>query len=606
MVEYDFPFICLNIATLLTFLLFIFILKLKNKKTLHRFTAFAVLVIFLWCAVLLTEQYLIKLNSYDGIILTNIMISVSSFVPLSLFFFGYVYAKSDAKINKWLYLLFIIPIISIILIWTNAFHHLYYVRFSQINSERIAGPYALISSIIGLVMDVLGLYYLIRFSIKNSGFFSKQSILIIIGTLFPFTVDMIFIFNIISFPIYFEAISFSVAIIFFLIAIFKFGFLSIIPIALQTVVDHISDSYIVINENYRIIDFNKSFTDSFKNIVNITRKDSLRDFFNQLEYQSFISYDGFIESINEAISTKKSVGFENQLLSEKIDRTYTVEITPIYSQSIYKGTVILLKDITEQKKSFEMIRQAQVMLIESEHLASLGQLVGGIAHNLKTPIMSISGGLEGLSDLIAEYDEAVGDVSVTEEDHHEIAEEMRVWIRKMKEYCAYMSDIITTVKGQAVQLTASTTDKFLLRELIKRVDILMNHELKRFGCRMNLICPDEASIEIKGEVNSLVQVINNLILNSIEAYEGREGEIDFIITRETDMIQFVVKDYANGMSDDVKNKLFKEMITTKAKFGTGLGLYMSYSTICGRFGGKMWFESELGNGTAFYVQVPAV
>ena len=67
-----------------------------------------------------------------------------------------------------------------------------------------------------------------------------------------------------------------------------------------------------------------------------------------------------------------------------------------------------------------------------------------------------------------------GDSDVTEEDHREIAEEMRGWIRKMKQYAAYMSDIITAVKGQAVQpdrdddRTAST-----LQELIKRVEILM-------------------------------------------------------------------------------------------------------------------------------------
>ena len=71
------------------------------------------------------------------------------------------------------------------------------------------------------------------------------------------------------------------------------------------------------------------------------------------------------------------------------------------------------------------------------------------------------------------------------------------------------------------------------------------------------------------------------------------------------MILFEVRDHASGMTEDVKNKLFKEMITTKAKNGTGLGLYMSYSTITGRFGGKMWFESVRGMGTSFYILIPA-
>jgi two-component system sensor histidine kinase HupT/HoxJ len=600
----DISFILLILSSLIMLCFLFVVLRMKNKTTLHWFSIINVFIIFLWGILSIANEYVVK-NDHSDEILTNLIYSVISFVPYFLFFFGYVYAKSDSKINKVLYLLILLPVIRIVLIWTNEYHHLLFTN-SIISGERVRSPLSFYYMIASYIMDVLGFFYLVKFSVKNSGFFSKQSMLIMIGILFPFVVDVIFFFNIIPIPHYYEPIAFSIAIVFFLAAILRFGLFSIIPIALQTVVDHISDSYIVINEKFVIIDFNRSFSEGFKDAVTIARKDSLREMFNQLEYISFISYDGFVEFINEGIRTKKSVSFENHFLSDRIDRTYTIEITPIYAENTYKGTIILLKDITEQRKSFEMIRQAQVMLIESEHLASLGQLVGGIAHNLKTPIMSISGGLEGLSDLITEYDESVGDDGITDEDHHEIANDMRVWIGKMKEYCSYMSDIITTVKGQAVQFTAATTDKFLLRELTKRVDILMNHELKKYGCRLELICADEDTIEIKGEVNSLVQVINNLIINSIEAYEGKEGAIDFIITREDDMIQFIVKDYASGMTDDVKNKLFKEMITTKAKFGTGLGLYMSYSTICGRFGGKMWFESELGKGTAFYVQVPAV
>jgi signal transduction histidine kinase len=314
-----------------------------------------------------------------------------------------------------------------------------------------------------------------------------------------------------------------------------------------------------------------------------------------------------MESVREAIENKKTVTFENQYISGSCEKTFTVEITPIYAQDLFKGTVILMKDITEQRKSFEMIKQTQIMLIESEHMASLGQLIGGIAHNLKTPIMSISGGLVGLSDLIDEYEESVKDDSVTVEDHLEIANDMRVWIGKMKEYTAYMSDIISTVKGQAVQLTASTTDSFTLKELVKRVDILMNHELKKFGCKLNVQCDIDMKEEAKGEINSFVQVINNLILNSIDAYEGREGVIDFIINKNENeqMICFEVRDNGCGMTEDIKNKLFKEMITTKAKNGTGLGLYMSFSTITGRFGGKMWFESVYGLGTSFYIMIPA-
>lgn len=80
----------------------------------------------------------------------------------------------------------------------------------------------------------------------------------------------------------------------------------------------------------------------------------------------------------------------------------------------------------------QTIQNNQQLLMERERLASLGQLIGGIAHNLKTPIMSISGAAEGLTDLVKEYDSSIGDPEVTNDDHHDIAKDMREWIEKLK------------------------------------------------------------------------------------------------------------------------------------------------------------------------------
>ena len=100
--------------------------------------------------------------------------------------------------------------------------------------------------------------------------------------------------------------------------------------------------------------------------------------------------------------------------------------------------------------------------------------------------------------------------------------------------------------------------------------------------------------------------MNNLIINAIDSYEGREGVIELSIFQEGLMLLLSVKDYGCGMPEQVKAKLFKEMLTTKAKNGTGLGLYMSYSTIIGKFGGRMWFESEVGVGTVFHISIPVI
>ncbi len=257
------------------------------------------------------------------------------------------------------------------------------------------------------------------------------------------------------------------------------------------------------------------------------------------------------------------------------------------------------------KNNIEQIHKNQNMLMERERLASLGQLIGGIAHNLKTPIMSISGAVEGLTDLIKEYDSSIGDSEVTNDDHHAIAKDMSEWVSKIKSYTEYMSDVITAVKGQAVTLSENEATSFDINELVKRVNILMKHELKNALINFNVDIQVDSSTTLNGDITSLVQVINNMISNSIQSYNGTPNQsIDMIISKVNNNIIITIKDYGSGLPDIVKDKLFKEMITTKGKNGTGLGLFMSYSTIKAHFNGNITFESKKGKGTTFNIILP--
>lgn len=262
---------------------------------------------------------------------------------------------------------------------------------------------------------------------------------------------------------------------------------------------------------------------------------------------------------------------------------------------------------TLTKENIENIHDKQDMLVEKERLASLGQMIGGIAHNLKTPIMSIGGASEGLSDLIKEYDNSIGDSDVTNEDHHEIAGEMNDWVNKIKLHTEYMSDVITAVKGQAVRLSDEQIDAFTIDDLLKHITILMKHELKNALIELNIIKNIDTSLQLYGNINILVQVINNIISNAIQSYNGQKNKIiDFEIREEGAYISFKITDYGCGIKKEIQEKLFKEMVTTKGKNGTGLGLFMSYSTIKANFNGQLSFESEVGKGTSFNILIPKI
>ena len=302
-----------------------------------------------------------------------------------------------------------------------------------------------------------------------------------------------------------------------------------------------------------------------------------------------------IHKVNEGI--KNIISNSNDISNNKL---------PITSNDILGELSISFNEIQElTKNNIQKIHNNQDILMEKERLASLGQLIGGIAHNLKTPIMSISGASEGLSDLVKEYDSSIDDPEVNSQDHHDIAKDMSKWIVKIREYTEYMSDIITAVKGQAVTLNNEEDVNFTIGELLKRVDILMRHELKNALVYLNVSMNVNENLTLDGDINSLVQVINNMISNSIQAYGGKpEQNIDLVIKKDSNNLIITIKDYGAGIPSKVRDKLFKEMVTTKGKNGTGLGLYMSYSTIRGHFNGDIAVDSKEGEGTTFTITLP--
>ena len=305
------------------------------------------------------------------------------------------------------------------------------------------------------------------------------------------------------------------------------------------------------------------------------------------------------------------------------DRRFTYLVMPLFFKNEHFGYVCF--EVTDNDvMTFEMLRgqisntlKGALMLLEresmeeslreNERLASLGQMIGGISHNLMTPIMSISGISTALGDLISEYRESIEDGTVTKEDHYEINSEMAEWVKKLKDYNSYMSNVITTVKSQAIQLNSQSDNDFTIDELVNRIKFLKNTDIIIKKAKLELFVNIDANLVIQGDVSNMIQILDNLIKNAIQSYEGKElhqCRVELNISRNENMVIIMVKDYGSGIPKDVKSRLFKYMLTTKGKNGTGLSLMLSYSTIKGKFGGEIWFESKEHQGTAFYISVP--
>ena len=598
--NFGLSFWLLVLSTLLTVVMFVYISCQKDRKQLHN-----VFCLNLFCSLIISVGVLCQavcnyFFSIPSIGFENIIYIGTCFLPLTVFFTSLIFTNTKITFKKSYLLLFVIPILSLIVLWTNDLHHLFYIQYSSSFTDTIYGPYFYVHSVYTYLLLIIGIGRLLIFSIRNAGFFSKQSLLISIGLACPVIVNVLGSFlKLIPMTVFVTPISFSVSIICFALAIFRFDFLGIAPIALRKIADRMSDSYLVLNDDGTITDFNKTFLVTFK-IKDIALRGQNFDEFCK---SNKINYGKIKNAIAKTKDSKKTVSFEFH--ARRIHKIFSVEVNTIYSDGVSLGTLILFKDITQHIEDMETIKNNQDILMERERLASLGQLIGGIAHNLKTPIMSISGAAEGLTDLVKEYDSSIDDPEVNSQDHHDIAKDMSEWIVKIKEYTEYMSDIITAVKGQAVTLSETENISFDIDELVKRVDILMKHELKNALIYMNVQMNAPKNTKINGDINSLVQVINNMISNAIQAYNGKtEQNIDLILNKSDGNLIISVRDYGCGLPQKVQDKLFKEMITTKGKNGTGLGLYLSYSTIKAHFNGNITFESKEGEGTTFSIILP--
>lgn len=596
------PLLSLIISAALITGLLVYVLKIKNKTSLQNIFCLDLLCVFIICVGVILQAILSKLCNIPAINFENYIYIGTCFLPVCILFTGKIFSNPNYKLKRIDLFTLIIPITSLIILWTNNFHHLFYKVYSTNISKCVYGNWLIIHNIYSYTLLLIGIIYIIKASGKTSGFFSKQSLLIIAGMSIPIVVNVLGTFKIIPMSVFITPISFAFAMVFFALAIFKFKFLGIAPIALRTVVNRMSDSYIILDENYVVTDFNNTFLNTFKlKDENIRDKNIIKFLEHHQDYG--VNIAEFKQYLNSVKGRTETVSFEQGILP--FNKFFTVEINNIMDKNNFLGILVLFKDITQHKQDIQTIQNNQDMLMEKERLASLGQLIGGISHNLKTPIMSISGAAEGLTDLINEYDASIGDPEVTNNDHHAIANDMREWITKIHSYTAYMSDIITAVKGQAVNLSENENNEFTVDELFKRVNILMKHEISNASLTLTLDVQVPSATTLVGDINSLVQVVNNLITNAIQSYNGRKGEEIKVLAKKLDNNLIIsVIDHGCGMTKEVQDKLFNTMITTKGKNGTGLGMFMSYSTIKGHFNGDITFETEVNKGTTFNVILP--
>ena len=596
-------------ALIAIILFFIWSFKVKRLQLIHKFYlmlagSYGLCVIALLGMKLTSRDNTLALMFWDAC--TNTMGAV---MPVFCLCIALIFVKGWQQMPKKTIWLFVIPVITILVVWTNPLHHLHYRVFSTIKSEIVFGPYIVIAGIYSWLCQLVSLILMINFALHNkSRLYMLQCLMFSLGCLSPLTVSVLAtVTN--SFPITATPLSFMVPIILNGIAIYQLHILDIRPIAMQRVLDWISDCYLVLSDKGVVISYNKPFEKILASGYGIVKSRYLSDSVKKEDVYKKTAIYNLLTAVTSSREACSTISYEQAVTIDTGEGTrknyYVVDVTLLYIKEILSGFVVIFKDVTQLKLSMQQLQDSQARMMEQERLASLGQMIGGLAHNLKTPIMSISGCISAVENLVEECRDSLEDPDVTADDYREIFKEMEQWFEKVRESSSYMSDIITAIKGQAANVNTNVDAMFTTEELIKRSMLLMRHELMSSGSRVITETEENCTYTIRGDVNNLVQVLNNLLSNAI--YSQKQvggGDIVIGVKKDEDNLKIYVKDTGTGISAGVKERLFRAMVTNKGAHGTGLGLYISDAVVKGKFGGNMWVEDNPEGGAIVGVSIP--
>lgn len=582
----------------------------KQQQLLHRLYLYLVLLYALWAIIMLLMWVTPSENTLALQILDALTYLGGGGIPAFYLLLSRSFIKSSEKLPKWALFLFIVPVATVLICLTNELHHLQYQVFSTIRSQIVFGPYMPVNGVYSYLCLITSAVLLINFARHNpSKLYLGQCAMLVLGGLCPLVVSLIATFSGLDMPITATPLSFLLLVLFNGIAIYRLNLLDITPVATRHVLDWISDCYLILSPGGLVISYNKPFAAVFASRYGITENRYLKDCVKEEDISKKTAIYNMLTAVDACRDAQTTISYEQAAIINKggsLQKNYYVtDVSQLVVNDKLAGFVVIFKDITQLKKSMQQLQDSQNRMMEQERFAFLGQMMGGLAHNLKTPIMSISGCVSAADTLIDECLSSLEDPNVNNDDYREIYGEMRDWFKKILESTAYMSEIITAIKGQTASVSAFTTSLFTVDELIKRTTLLMRHELLSSGCTLLAEYKGPQNMTLHGDINNLVQVLGNLVSNAIYAQKQVGGGcITVGVDQEDNNVKIYVKDTGPGIPDSVRNRLFREMTTSKGAQGTGLGLYISNTVIHGKFNGTMWCEDNPGGGAIFGMTIP--
>lgn len=211
-------FIILIIAVIIESVVLRYVKKHSHESNRQLIKAFMSTIICMigWSLALIIQLFVVNFISEDKARYVDyfLVYPFIIFMPLALFFFAYIFKNKKITFQRWFILLFIIPVVTMFVVFTNELHHLFYEVYSTDISVAKFGPfYTYVYQIYSYGFLAIDLLILLRSSIKSTALFSVQTLLVFTSILIPFVVSIVGSIGLLSISIYTTPISFSASIV---------------------------------------------------------------------------------------------------------------------------------------------------------------------------------------------------------------------------------------------------------------------------------------------------------------------------------------------------------------------------------------------------------
>lgn len=320
----------------------------------------------------------------------------------------------------------------------------------------------------------------------------------------------------------------------------------------------------------------------------------------RLEQQSFTELDILAQNINILLNRT-----EKHIANIEDAQKHAIDINDELKEKVNSRTDALKESNQELLSTLEKLHQFQGQLVETEKMASLGDMVAGIAHEVNTPIglgVTASSLLaDKLKEIKTAFEEKTLKSSQLKKFLNDGEENVSIIFRNLER----AAKLISSFKKVAVDQSSAESRTFNVKELLDEILITLAAKLKSSSVSYQLECPSNLVVTSKpGPIN---QILINLILNSIyHAFEGVDNRaIEIKVMSLSDQLHMVYSDNGVGINDAIKARIFEPFTTTKrGSGGSGLGMHLVYNLVTQALDGHINVESELNEGVSFDITFP--